>query len=377
MTSAAAPLTTAPGAEAGRIFNFSAGPAVLPLPVLQQVQAELLNYRGAGMSVMEMSHRSPAFEGIIQGAEADLRVLLGIPDGYEILFLQGGATLQFAMLPMNLRPPGASADYILTGAWAQAAFKEAGKLGLARSAGSSEAGNFSLIPAQSDLDLDPQAAYLHFTTNETIHGVQWQAEPVPPPGVPLVADMSSDFVSRPVDISKYGLIYAGAQKNLGPAGVTVVILRKDLLERIPAGLPLMLDYKLQAANKSLYNTPPCFAVYVVGLVLRWLRELGGLEAVARHNLAKAKIVYDAIDSSGGFYRGHAQPGSRSPMNVTFRLPSVELEKLFAKQSEAAGLSGLKGHRSIGGLRASLYNAFPPEGAAALAEFMREFQRTQG
>jgi phosphoserine aminotransferase len=264
---------------------------------------------------------------------------------------------------------------VLTGAWAKAAFKEAGKLGRARAAATSEPSNFSHIPAA--LDLDPQAAYLHITTNETIHGIEWQAEPTPPPGVTLVADMSSDFVSRPVDVSKYGLIYAGAQKNLGPAGVTLVILRRDLLSRVPAGLPLMLDYKVQAENKSLYNTPPCWTIYIVGLVLKWLRELGGLEAVAARNTAKAEVVYDVIDQSGGFYRGHAQPADRSKMNLTFRLPTEDLDNLFAKQAEKQGLGGLKGHRSIGGIRASLYNAFPPEGATALAAFMREFQRTQG
>jgi phosphoserine aminotransferase len=368
---------TAPAGAAGRIFNFSAGPAVLPLPVLEQVQAHLLNYGGTGMSVMEMSHRSKPFEAILHGAEADLRALLGISDDYAVVFLQGGATLQFAMLAMNLRPAGASADYILTGSWAAAAFKEAAKLGKVRAAGSSEAAHFAKVPGQAELDLDPQAAYLHFTTNETIHGVEWMHEPVPPAGVPLVADMSSDFVSRPVDVSKYNLIYAGAQKNLGPAGVTLVIIHRGLLARVPAGLPLMLDYKVQVENGSLYNTPPCFTIYVCGLVLRRLRDLGGLAAIARQNVLKAALVYDAIDQSGGFYRGHARPESRSRMNVTFRLPSEELETLFARQAEAEGLSGLKGHRLLGGIRASLYNAFPIEGAAALVGFMREFQRTQG
>jgi phosphoserine aminotransferase len=367
----------APAGAAGRIFNLNAGPAVLPLPVLEQVQADLLNYAGTGMSVMEMSHRSKPFEAILNHAEADLRALLGISHDYAVIFLQGGATLQFAMLAMNLLPAGASADYILTGAWAKAAYKEAGKLGKVRAAGSSESSNFAAVPAQSELDLDPRAAYLHFTTNETIHGVEWRAEPAPPAGVTLVADMSSDFVSRPVDVSKYGLIYAGAQKNLGPAGVTLVIIRRDLLSRVPAGLPLMLDYKVQVENTSLYNTPPCFTIYICGLVLRRLRDLGGLEAVARQNAAKAALVYNAIDQSGGFYRGHARPDSRSLMNVTFRLPSEELEKTFAKQAEAEGLAGLKGHRSLGGIRASIYNAFPIEGAEALAGFMREFQRAQG
>ena len=367
----------APAGVAGRIFNFNAGPATLPLPVLQQVQADLLNYGGTGMSVMEMSHRSKEFEAILGHAESDLRALMGISDDYAIVFLQGGATLQFAMVAMNLLPPGASADYIVTGAWGKAAYKEAGKFGKVRAAATGEKGNFSSMPAQAELDLDPHAAYLHFTTNETIHGIEWPTEPVPPAGVPLVADMSSDFLSRPVEVNKYSLIYAGAQKNLGPAGVTLVILRRDLLARVPAGLPLMLDYKVQVEHTSLYNTPPCFTIYVCGLVLKRLRDLGGLEAVARANAAKASIVYQAIDQSGGFYRGHAAPASRSAMNVTFRLPNEELDKLFAKQAEGQGLVGLKGHRSLGGIRASIYNAFPQEGAAALAGFMREFQRQQG
>lgn len=378
MTTPATPATPAEIiGPAGRIYNFNAGPGALPLSVLQQAQAELLNYAGTGMSVMEMSHRSGPFEDILNRADGDLRALLGISADYAIMFLQGGATLQFAMAPMNLRPPTVSADYVVTGAWAKAAFKEAGKLGLARLAGTGEPGNFSAIPAAGDLSFDPLAAYLHITTNETIHGIEWASVPTPPSGVPLVADMSSDFVSRPVDINQYGLIYAGAQKNLGPAGVTVVIIRRDLLARVPAGLPLMLDYKLLAENTSLYNTPPAFTIYMVGLVLRWLRDLGGLTVMAARNAAKAALVYGVIDQSGGFYRGHAQPASRSPMNLTFRLPTEDLEKLFAKQAEAQGLSGLKGHRSIGGLRASLYNAFPAEGADTLAQFMREFQRTQG
>jgi phosphoserine aminotransferase len=365
------------GAAHGRVYNFNAGPGTLPLPVLERVQAELLNYRGTGMSVMEMSHRSGPFEAILSNAQADLRSLLGIPDGYRVLFLQGGATLQFAMLPMNLRPAGASADYILTGSWAQAAYKEASKLGPARAAGTTKDANFNRVPAQGELDLDPQAAYLHYTTNETIHGVEWPAAPSAPEGVPLITDSSSDFLSRSLDVARHGLVYAGAQKNLGPAGVTLVIVRDELLQRVPANLPLMLDYRLQAENNSLYNTPPCFTIYVVGLVLQWLKELGGLEAVARRNAAKAGVVYRAIDESGGFYRGHAESASRSAMNITFRLPSEDLEKQFAKQAEAEGLVGLKGHRSVGGIRASVYNAFPEAGCEALAGFMREFQRTQG
>ena len=375
MTTKNAPV--APAGAAGRIFNFNAGPAVLPLPVLEQVQADLLNYGGTGMSVMELSHRSKAFEDILHTADADLRALLGISDDYGIAFMQGGATLQFAMVAMNLLPAGASADYIVTGSWAKAAYKEAGKFGKVRAAATAEPGNFAAIPAQAELDLDPQAAYLHFTTNETIHGIEWKAEPVPPAGVTLVADMSSDFVSRPVDVSKYGLIYAGAQKNLGPAGVTLVIMRRDLLARVPAGLPLMLDYKVQIENTSLYNTPPCFTIYICGLVLKPAAQAGrpgGRGARQRR------------EGHGGLHRHRSErrvlqaarpPDSRSMMNVTFNLPSEDLEKTFAKQAEAEGLSGLKGHRSLGGIRASIYNAFPLEGAVALSEFMREFQRTQG
>ncbi|MBI4771935.1 MAG: 3-phosphoserine/phosphohydroxythreonine transaminase [Chloroflexi bacterium] len=360
-----------------RVHNFNAGPAVLPLPVLEQARDELLNYRGAGMSVMEMSHRSAAFEDIIGRTEADLRQLLGIPAGYRVLFLQGGATLQFAMLPANLRPAGASADFLLTGAWSQAALKEARKAGAARVAATAEAGGSAHNPAQAELDLDPQAAYLHFASNETIHGVQWATEPVPPPGVPLVCDASSDIASRPIGVTKYGAIFAGAQKNLGPSGLTFVILRPDLLERVPDGLPVMLDYRQLAESKSLYNTPPTFAIYLAGLVLSWLKGLGGLAEMARRNEARAGLIYRAIDGSGGFYRGHARPDARSRMNITFRLPSEELEKQFVKESEKQVMIGLKGHRSVGGLRASLYNALPLASAEALAQFMAEFQRTHG
>jgi phosphoserine aminotransferase len=360
----------------GRIHNFSAGPATLPLPVLEQAQAELLNWRGAGMGVLEMSHRSASFETIIGEAEADLRALYGIPEEYAVLFLQGGATLQFAMVPMNLRATG-SADYVVTGAWSKGAIKEAEKLGATRVAFSAEGEKFSRLPAQSELQLDPKAAYLYFCSNETIHGVEFGAEPAPLEGVPLVCDSSSDFVSRPLDIRKYALIYAGAQKNAGPAGVTIVILRKDLLARTPPRLPLMLDYKVQAENKSLYNTPPCYSIYIVGLVFKWLRGLGGLEAMAQRNAAKARLVYDVIDGSGGFYRGFVRPDSRSKMNLTFALPDENLDRQFVKEATANGLDGLKGHRVVGGIRASLYNALPPESAGVLADFMREFQRKNG
>jgi phosphoserine aminotransferase len=322
-----------------------------------------------------MSHRSKAFEAVMEETEADLRELLGIPAEYKVLLLQGGASLQFGMLAMNLRGAGQSADYIVNGTWGAAAVKDAGKLGLVRVAGSSESTNYDRVPEV--IELDEGAAYLHYTSNETIHGVEWRYEPQPPKGVPLVCDMSSDFLSRKVEVSKYGLIYAGAQKNAGPAGVTVVILREELLERVPDGLPVMLDYKVQVAGGSMHNTPPCFAIYVVGLVLKWLKGLGGLEAIAERNQEKAELIYRVIDASGGFYRGHAVRGDRSWMNVTMRLPSEELEAQFVKQAEGEGMVGLNGHRSVGGLRASLYNAVPVESVRALAQFMGEFQRRNG
>ncbi|MHC1781856.1 MAG: phosphoserine transaminase [Anaerolineaceae bacterium] len=360
-----------------RAHNFNAGPAVLPQSVLEEAQAEMLNYKGTGMSVMEMSHRSKPFEDLIQTAEADLRELMAIPANYKVMFLQGGATLQFAMLAMNLRPAGASADYIVTGAWSKIALKEAGKLGAARAAVTTEASNFNCLPQPAEIQYDPKAAYLHFTANETIHGVEWTGEPTSPSGVELVCDVSSDFVSRPVDVKKYGLIYAGAQKNAGPSGVTVVIVREDLLARTPANLPVMLDYKVLAESGSLHNTPPCFSIYMVGLVMKWLKVQGGLSTVAKNNKEKAALVYDAIDKSGSFYRGHAVPEARSMMNIPFRLPNEDLEKQFAKESEAQGLIGLKGHRSVGGLRASVYNALPMDSARTLVQFMGEFQKKNG
>ncbi len=358
-----------------RVFNFNAGPGALPLEVLEQAQAELLDFKGTGMSVMEMSHRSKEFEAVIGGAEADLRTLLGIPANYKVLFQQGGASLQFTMVPMNLLPAGASADYIVTGVWGKTALKEAAKLGKVRTAANTEADGFKSLP--TSFDYDPNAAYLHFTSNETIHGIEFFTEPTPPAGVPLVCDASSDFISHPVDVSKYALIYAGAQKNAGPSGVTIVIVRDDMLERVPANLPVMLDYKAQAATGSMHNTPPSFSVYMVGLVFKWALKSGGLAAIEKVNRQKAELVYNAIDQSGGFYRGHAQPAARSLMNITFRLPSEELEEAFAKEAKSAGLIGLKGHRSVGGMRASTYNAVTLEGAQALVQFMAEFQRKNG
>ncbi|HZS05958.1 MAG TPA: 3-phosphoserine/phosphohydroxythreonine transaminase [Blastocatellia bacterium] len=360
-----------------RVFNFSAGPAVLPEPVLKQAQRDLFALPGVGMSVLEISHRSATFEQIIKEAEEDLRRLLDIPAGYKVLFLQGGASLQFSMAPMNLLPKDRSADYIITGSWGQGAIKEAKKLGTVREAGSTADSNFSRLPAQEELKLDPHAAYVHFTSNETIFGVEYRTEPEVG-DVPLVCDASSDFISRPIDVSKYGLIYAGAQKNAGPAGATIVIIREDLLDRVPDGLPAMLDYKNLVKGASMYNTPPCFAIYICGLVFKWaLSEVGGLGKIHERNKEKAKILYDAIDASGGYYRGHSVPEDRSLMNVTFRLPSEELEKKFAKEATAAGLDGLKGHRSVGGMRASIYNAFPREGVVRLVEFMKEFQQKNG
>ncbi len=355
-----------------RIHNFSAGPAVLPVEVLEQVQRDLLSLPGVGMSVLEISHRSAAFEEILEGCEADVRKLAGVPDGYHVLFLQGGASLQFSMVPMNLLPQGGSADYVVTGVWAQKAVKEAKRVGSVKIAGSTEADNFNRVPKQQELKLDPGAAYVHYTTNNTIYGTQCFYTPETG-GVPLVADASSDIFSRPIDVAKYGLIYAGAQKNLAPAGVTLVIIRDDLLKRTPATLPTMLQYGVHVENKSLYNTPPVFAIYVMRLVLRWLIAQGGLDTVERANTRKADKLYAEIDRTG-FYRGHAQKDSRSRMNVTFRLPSEELDKKFGKEATAAGLDGLKGHRSVGGLRASIYNAFPEAGVDALVQFMQEFER---
>ncbi len=358
-----------------RVFNFNPGPAGLPLEVLEKAQAELLDFKGTGMSVMEISHRSKEFESVIQTAEADFRNLIGIPANYKIMFLQGGASLQFAMAPMNLRAAGASADYLVTGSWSKTAFKEASKLGTTRTAANTEKENFKCLPAS--LDLDPKAAYLHFTSNETIHGVEFFQEPTPPAGVPLVCDASSDFISRPIDITKYGIMYAGAQKNAGPSGVVVVIAREDLLERTPANLPVMLDYKALAASGSLHNTPPCFAIYMVGLVFQWVKQLGGLAEIEKRNRKKAELIYKAIDESGGFYRGHADPAARSIMNIPFRLPSEELEDTFAKEAKKNDLIGLKGHRSVGGMRASIYNAMTVDGAEALVQFMKEFQKKNG
>jgi phosphoserine aminotransferase len=358
-----------------RIFNFSAGPAILPQPVLLEAQRDLVQLPGVGMSILEISHRSKTFEGILAQTEADLRTLGGVPSNYKVLFLQGGASMQFSMVPMNLLTAGATADYLVTGGWAQKAVKEARRVGNVHIAASTESENFSRIPRQDEMQFTPDAAYVHMTTNNTLFGTEWAAEPSVG-DVPLVADTSSDMFSRPIDVSKYGLIYAGAQKNLGPSGVTLVIIREDLLARSSKSLHTMLNYAVHAENGSMYNTPPCFGIYLMGLVMKWALAQGGLAAIGAVNERKAATLYAEIDRTG-FYRGTAEKASRSRMNVTFRLPSEELEAKFAKESTAAGLDGLKGHRSVGGMRASIYNAFPEEGVAALVEFMREFERKNG
>ncbi len=357
-----------------RVYNFSAGPAMLPLPVLEEAQRYLLALPGVGMSVLEISHRSRWFEEMRDEAEANLRALLRMPDHYHVLFLQGGASLQFSMVPMNLlRGRRAVAQYILTGSWSERAAKEARREGRVRILWSGQPEQYRRVPRAGEIRVPPQAAYVHFTSNETIQGVQFATEPETD-DVPLVCDASSDFLSRPIPIERYALLYAGAQKNAGPAGLTIVLLREDLLERIPDGLPSMLDYRVHVRHRSTYNTPPVFAIYLFVLVTRWLlREIGGLECMAVLNRQKAQLLYDVIDRSEGFYRGHAHPESRSLMNVTWRLPNEELERTFLREAEARGLYELKGHRSVGGLRASLYNAMPCEGVRALCDFMLEFQ----
>jgi len=373
------------------VHNFNAGPAMLPPPVLEQVQAELRDYQGRGMSIMEMSHRSREYEAVNSQAEATFKRLLGLGDGYRVLFLQGGASTQFAMLPMNFLPPhpnpsppggeglgvrGGSADYLMTGSWAEKAYEEAAALGQARIVASTKEDGYRRVPRPEEIKLSDGPAYVHLTSNETIQGIQWHRFP-DVGNRPLVADMSSDILSRPFDASKFALIYAGAQKNLGPSGVTAVLLREAWLEKANKKVPTMLRYATHVKNSSLYNTPPSFGVYVLNLVLQWIDQLGGLGAMAERNARKAKTLYDAIDQSGGFYRGHALPEARSQMNITFRLPSEALEKQFVAEAQAAGMVGLAGHRSVGGARASVYNAVSPESCQALASFMADFARKHG
>jgi phosphoserine aminotransferase len=359
----------------GRVFNFSAGPAMLPEPVLRRAAEEMLDWRGSGMSVMEMSHRGREFVGIRAQAEADLRELLSIPRHYKVLFLQGGAAAQFAIVPLNLLRGKQSADYVVTGYWSKKALAEAARYCRARVAASSEDARFTYAPKQERWQLDPAAAYVHYTPNETIGGVEFHW--IPDTGdVPLVADASSTILSRPLDVGRFGLIYAGAQKNIGPAGLTIVIVREDLIGGAAPGTPSVFDYQVQAKADSMHNTPPTYAIYIAGLVFQWLKELGGLRRMEELNRAKAKLVYDYLDQTE-FYHSPVAKEDRSLMNIPFTLRNAALDGEFLAQAERAGLTQLKGHRSVGGMRASLYNAMPLEGARALVEFMREFERTHG
>ena len=359
----------------GRVFNFSAGPAILPEPVLKQAAEEMLDWRGSGMSVMEMSHRGKEFIAIHAQAEADLRELMGIPAKYKVLFLQGGAAAQFAVVPMNLLRGRKSADYVTTGYWSKKAVAEAKRYCKVNIAASSEAANFIRIPDRQGWSLDPNSAYVHITSNETIGGVEFHW--IPDTGnVPLVSDMSSHILSRPMDVGRYGLIYAGAQKNIGPAGLTIVIVREDLIGQALATTPAIFDYKVQAEADSMHNTPPTYAVYIAGLVFQWLKKLGGLKKMEEINVAKARLVYDYLDQTE-FYHSPVAKEDRSRMNIPFTLRNAELDGAFLKAAESRGLTQLKGHRSVGGMRASLYNAMPLEGVKALVEFMREFEKSHG
>jgi phosphoserine aminotransferase len=378
MTTTTAPAPTkAAKSSTGRILNFSAGPAVLPEEVLKQAQQDIWNIAGSGIGIMEHSHRGPVFDRVIEEAEADCRRIANIPDEYHVLFLQGGATLQFAMVPMNFLPPPPEgvADYADTGVWTTKAIKEARLFGNVNVCFEGGKHNYDHIPADSELTLSPRAAYFHYCSNNTIYGTEYRH--VPAARSPIVCDASSNIFSKPLDIAKHALIYAGAQKNLGPSGVVLVIIRKDFCDKARGGLATMISYGPQAKEGSRLNTPPAFGIYIMGQVFKWILRNGGLEGMARRNADKARQIYDAIDQSGGFYRGVARPDSRSLMNITFRLPSEDLEKKFVGDAEALGMDGLKGHRSAGGIRASVYNAFPPEGCRTLAQFMKDFATRNG
>lgn len=352
-----------------RIYNFSAGPAILPTEVLEKAREELLSFGGSGMSIMEVSHRSQYFAPVLEAAERGVRELLSVPENYKILFLQGGASLQFSMIPLNFLKN--SADYVVTGAWSEKAVKEARKCGDVNVIFSTEAEGHRSVPAPEELNFSADADYVHYCSNETIHGTEFKYD-LDAKGIPVVCDASSNILSKPIDIEKYALIYAGAQKNIGPSGVTLVIIRDDLIEKVPAKQFAMLDYRAFAENASMPNTPNTWGIYLISLVCDWLKNKGGVAAMEKLNKEKAKILYDAIDASDGFYRGHAAKQARSLMNVTFRLPSEELENRFVSEAAANGFDGLKGHRTVGGIRASIYNAFPQEGCEALVEFMRDF-----
>jgi phosphoserine aminotransferase len=358
------------------VYNFNAGPSALPLPVLEKAQEELIDFRGTGMSIMELSHRSKAYDDVHNEAIARLKRLFSVPENYEVLFLQGGASLQFSMIPMNFLHPGQQAGYLMTGVWSEKAFDEAKLFGDPYHVANTKESNHSTIPGINELQYNENDAYIHLTSNNTIYGTQWKEFPNTG-NVPLIADMSSDIMSKPINVNKFGLIYAGAQKNLGPSGVTVVIIRKDLLEKSKQQIPTILNYNTHAKSNSLYHTPPTFGIYMLGEVLTWIDELGGLEAVAKQNEEKAKLIYDAIDGSGGFYRGHAEPDNRSLMNITFKLADESLEKKFLDEAKEAGFVGLNGHRSVGGCRASAYNSVPYEACLALSEFMTRFQMNNG
>ena len=359
-----------------RIYNFSAGPAILPEDVIKETQENLFSLPGIGMSILEISHRSKTFDKIIAEAKADLKSLLSISDDYELLFLQGGASLQFSMVPLNLMPPKNKADYILTGSWSKKAVKEAKRVGTVNIAATTESETFKRIPKQEELKLDPDASYVHYTSNNTIYGTEWHKEPEVGK-VPLVCDASSDILHKKIDVNKYALIYAGAQKNMGPSGVTFVIIRKDMVEKSQDLLHTMLNYKTHVENNSLYNTPNTFGVYIIGLIAKWIKKIGGLDSMYKINKEKADILYKCIDESGGYYKGHAEKNSRSLMNVTFNLANEELEKKLISEATAAGFDGLKGHRSVGGLRASIYNAFPKKGVEDLVSLMNDFQKKNG
>jgi len=359
-----------------RIYNFSAGPAILPLPVLEKAQSELLSLNGIGMSVMEVSHRSKHFDAILNKAIDGIREILNVPENYKILFLQGGAFLQFSMIPLNFLGAKETADYIITGAWGKKALKEAKKCGNANVIFSSAEESFKSVPKQDELKFGTDAEYIHYTSNETIEGVEFKYD-LDGAGIPVICDASSNILSKPIDFSKYALIYCGAQKNIGPSGVTLVIIRDDMLAKVPENQHSILDYRAIAANNSMLNTPNTWGIYIISLVCDWLKEQGGLSEMERKNEKKAGILYDAIDSSDGFYRGHAEKSARSLMNVTFRLPSEDLEKQFTSEAAAQGLDGLKGHRSVGGIRASIYNAFPKDGVEKLIEFMKDFAQRNG
>jgi len=359
-----------------RAYNFNAGPSALPLPVLEKAQQELIDFRGTGMSVMELSHRSAAYEDVHNQAIRLLKELMAIPEDYEVVFIQGGASLQFSMVPMNFLKPGQNAGYIMTGSWSEKALSEAKLFGNPYQAASTKESQYRRIPSLDELQYNPDDAYVHLTSNNTIYGTQWQKFP-DTREVPLVADMSSDIFSRPFDVSKFSLIYAGAQKNLGPSGVTVVMIRKDLLEKAETKVPTMLKYSTYVKNNSLYNTPPTFGIYMLGEVLNWAKGIGGIDEIARRNEEKAQLIYNAIDQSSGFYLGHAEKDSRSFMNITFRLEDEELEKKFLAEAKKEGFIGVNGHRSVGGCRASTYNAVPYEACKAFSEFMVQFQRTNG